>query len=171
MNIMFSCMYHLTVLPENLIPKDGSGIPRFGKQVIGRNKLAQIISDMCQDDGILGWKTGHSSKATCATSHTSQNFSGQVIKECTGNRSLESLHKYNNTGSDQQHEVSMALLPKFVSSGKKVITKENNASWANVPGPSKQQLEEIFKCPPLCWNTSTHFALSLTLSSSQSIHI
>ena len=32
------------------------------------------------------------------------------IKEHTGHRSLEALNKYKRTGSDQQHEISMALL-------------------------------------------------------------
>ena len=30
------------------LPDDGSGIPRFGKQPVGRNKLAKIIPDMCK---------------------------------------------------------------------------------------------------------------------------
>lgn len=122
-------LYYITVLPEGLdsfyhrpLPDDGSGIPRFGKQVIGRNKLAQIIPDMCKKVGIEGHKTGHSGKVTCATSLYKQNFSDQLIKERTGHRSLESLHKYKRTGSDQQFDVSMALLPAVSS---KSAGKEN----------------------------------------------
>ena len=36
-----------------------------------------------------------------------------ILKERTGHRSLEALHKYKRTGSDQQCQVSMALLPQF----------------------------------------------------------
>ena len=55
---------------------------------------------------------------TCATVLHQLNFSDQLIKECTGHRSLESLHKYKRTGSDQQHKVSMALLPPVAKRGK-----------------------------------------------------
>ena len=30
------------------LPNDGSGIPRFGKQAVGRNTLAQLIPEMCK---------------------------------------------------------------------------------------------------------------------------
>ena len=36
----------------------------------------------------------------------------------TGHRSLEALHKYKRTGSDQQYDVSMALLPPVAGTGK-----------------------------------------------------
>ncbi len=78
---------------------DGSGIPKFANQAVGRNKLAQIIPEMCQ---AAGRKTGHSGKVTCATVLYQQNFSDQLIKERTGHRSLEALHKYKRTGADQQ---------------------------------------------------------------------
>ena len=90
---------------------DGSGVPRFANQPVGRNKLSQIIPDMCKAVKISGRKTGHSGKVTCATSLYQQDFSDQLIKERTGHRSLEALHKYKRTGSGQQHKVSMALLP------------------------------------------------------------
>ncbi len=35
---------------------DGSGVPRFGKQAVGRNKLAQIIPVICKAAGIEGHK-------------------------------------------------------------------------------------------------------------------
>ena len=46
----------------------------------------------------------------CATTHYHQNVSDQLIKERTGHCSLEALN-YKLTGSDQQYDVSMALLP------------------------------------------------------------
>ena len=95
------------------LPDDGSGIPRYGKQPVGRNKLSQIIPQMCKEAGIEGRKTGHSGKVTCATTLYRQDFSDQLIKERTGHRSLEALHKYKRTGPDQQYKVSMALLPQI----------------------------------------------------------
>ena len=78
---------------------------------VGWNRLASIIPDMCKAVGIEGRKTGHSGKVTCATSLYRQNFGDQQIQELTGHRSVAALHIYKRTGPDQQHEVSMALLP------------------------------------------------------------
>ena len=50
----------------------------------------------------------------------------QLIKEYTGCRSLEALHKYKRTGLDQQYDVSMAL-PPVAEIGK-------NEGKENVPG-------------------------------------
>lgn len=93
------------------LPNDGTDVPGFGKQPVGRNVLGRIIPDMCKAAGIEGRKTGHSGKVTCATSLYHQNFEDQLIKEHTGHNSLEALHKYKRTRSDQQFQVSMALLP------------------------------------------------------------
>ena len=112
------------------LPDDGSGVPRFGNQPIGRNKLAQIIPEACTAAGIEGRKTGHSGKVTCATTLYHGNFSDQLIKERTGHRSLEALHKYKRTGSDQQFKVSMALLP-CVASGKENVPSPYRAP--NIP--------------------------------------
>ena len=100
------------------LPENGSGCARFGVQPVGRNTLAKIIPDMCKAAGIQGQKTGHSGKVTCATV---LDFSDQLIKERTGHRSLEALHKYKRTGADQQYQVSMALLPP-------VARKENKSA-------------------------------------------
>ena len=34
------------------LPDNGSGVPKFGNQPVGRNKLAKIIPDMCKAAGI-----------------------------------------------------------------------------------------------------------------------
>ena len=105
------------------LPDDGSGIPRYGKQPVGRNKLSQIIPQMCKEAGIEGRKTGHSGKVTCATTLYRQDFSDQLIKERTGHRSLEALHKYKRTGPDQ---VSMALLPQIDGKENKKLCMDAN---------------------------------------------
>ena len=68
---------------------------------------------MCKAAGIEGRKTGHSGRVTCATVLYHNDFSDQLIKERTGHRSLEALHKYKRTSSDQQYIVSKALQPQF----------------------------------------------------------
>ena len=94
------------------LPNDNTNIPRFAKQAVGRNTLSQLISKMCKAAGIEGHKTGHSGKVTCATVLYQSDFGDQLIQERTGHRSLEALHKYKRTNSDQQYKVSMALEPK-----------------------------------------------------------
>ena len=64
----------------------------------------QIIPEMCRAAGIEGQKTGNSCKVTCATVLYQQEFLDQLIKERTGHRSLEALHKYKLTGADEQFQ-------------------------------------------------------------------
>ncbi len=101
------------------MPNDAAGTLRFAKQTVGRNTLAKLIPNMCKAAGIEGYKTGHSGKVTCATTLYRQGFSDQLIKERTGHRSLEALHQYKRTGSNQQHELSLALGPPTHTSVKK----------------------------------------------------
>ena len=61
---------------------------------------------------IEGRKTGHSGKVTYATALYQNDFSDQLICKRTGHRSIEALHRYKHTSSDQEHAVSLVLLPK-----------------------------------------------------------
>ena len=89
---------------------------------------------------------------TCATVLHQLNFSDQVIKEHTGHHSLESLHKnkHKRTGSDQQHKVSMALLPPLAKRG-----KEND---------SDDDFEPLKKHPKL-WDVEGIFPQSTNVAS------
>ena len=57
-------------------------------QVVGRNRLSNIIPDMCEVAGSEGRKTGHSGKVTCDASLYQQDFGDQLIKEQSGHCSL-----------------------------------------------------------------------------------
>ena len=70
------------------LPDDGSGVPRFGNQPVGRNKLVKIIPDMCKAAGIQGRKTGHSGKVTCAIVLHQLNFSDQLIEDIVFTRNF-----------------------------------------------------------------------------------
>ena len=85
----------------------------------------KLSQEMCKLAGIEGWKTGHSGKVTCATTLYHQNFSDQLIKERTGHRSLEALHKYKRTGADQQYKGAMALLPKIATKEKTPVLDDS----------------------------------------------
>ena len=123
---------HLLYLPQGVdhfccrpLADNGSGIPHYGKQPVGRNMQAKIITEMCKQAGIEGQKTDHSGKVTCATTLYHQNFRDQLIKERTGHGSLEALHKYKWTGADQQYEVSMALLSKTATEEKTPVLDDS----------------------------------------------
>jgi len=55
---------------------------------------------------------------SCSTVLYQKNFSDHLIKNYTGLSSLEALHKYKRTGSDQQQQVSMALLLQLAKTEK-----------------------------------------------------
>ena len=67
----------------------------------------------------------------CATTLYRQDFSDQLIKERTGHRSLEAIHKYKRTGPDQQYKVSMALLPQIDGKENKKLYGCRNCMDAN----------------------------------------
>ncbi len=107
------------------ISNDATGTPRFAKQPIGHNKLAKLIPDTCKAGGIEGLKTGHSGRVTCAATLNRKGLSGQLVRERTGHRSLETLHKYKRTGSEQQQELSLALAPTTTKEMPLAVEKEN----------------------------------------------
>ena len=132
------------------LPNDSTCLPKFSKQLVGRNTLSHLISKMCKNAGIEGHKTGHSGKVTCATVLYQNDFSDQLIKERrTGHRSLDALHKYKRTGTDQQYKVSMALEPKFRSEKENDVKKikENDSDDDDdfVPRKKKQKVSRDIK--------------------------
>ena len=125
------------------LPDNGSGVPRFGSQPVGRNMLSKIIPDMCKEAGVQGRKTGHSGKVTCATVLYHAKFDDQLIKERTGHRSLEALHKYKRTSSDQQREVSKALLPSVAKQCNKEDSDDDFEPPKKVPKIEKQVRKDV----------------------------
>ena len=123
---------------------------RYGKQPVGRNKLAKIIPDKWKQAGIDWRKTGHSGKVTRATTLHRQNFEDQLIKEYTGHRSLEVLHKYKHTESDQQYEVSMAQLP-MINSKLGALDKESTIEKPASDGKENKPGEAV---KPTCKSNS-----------------
>ena len=59
-----------------------SGLLRFGKQAVYRKKQYYWPDLYLKCARLLGYKTGHSGKVTCAATLYQQNFSDQLIKEC-----------------------------------------------------------------------------------------
>ena len=61
---------------------------------IGRNKLSQMVSEMCKLANISGHKTNHSLRATGATELYKAEVPEKIIQERTGHCSLECLRMY-----------------------------------------------------------------------------
>ncbi len=101
-----------------LIPDEGpfyrkplKGIPpKFGSQVVGRNKLAGLVKEMCTMAGFKGNFTNHSGKVTCATRLFEHNIDEQLIKRQTGHRS-DSVRQYKRPNSDHDKKISSILQP------------------------------------------------------------
>ena len=69
------------------------------------------------------------------------NFCDQQIKERTGHRSLEALHKYKGTSSDQLYEVSMALNPSTNETCKKSDSSLTDLEVDDFKPPVSQKMK------------------------------
>ena len=76
---------------------------------IGRNKLSQMVPEICKLGNISGHKTNHSLRATGATELYEAEVPEKIIQERTGHRSLECLRMYERTSDKQQRAVSNIL--------------------------------------------------------------
>ncbi len=63
---------------------------------IGRNKLSQMVHEICKIGNISGHKTNHSLRATGATELYTAEVPEKIIEERTGHRSIEGLRLYMN---------------------------------------------------------------------------
>jgi len=86
--------------------------------ILDLEAFAKLSTPRCSDCMLAACKV------TCATTLYREGFSDQLIKEQTGHRSLEALHQYKRTGSQQQQDLSMALGPS-ISGMKPNFDKEN----------------------------------------------
>lgn len=130
----------------------------FAMQPIGRQKLANTVSDLAKQAGLTGKVTNHSLRATCASRLYRQSVDEQLICEKTGHRS-NAVRGYKRTSSDQMKEMSAILYgnkkrrietvsvpPKSPShDDSKVETSANTGD--NVPIDSKG---------PICVNVHVH---------------
>ena len=93
----------LTALPANPVG------PWFSTVPVGRNELARMVSQMCEDAGIKGHKTNHSLRATAASELFCANVPEKIIQERTGHRSLTALRTYEHI-TEQQHQVVSSIM-------------------------------------------------------------
>ena len=112
------CIVVIYTIFFDLIPKTGpfyrkplkGSPPKFGSQVIGRNKLAGLMKEMCSLAGFNGNFTNHSGKVTCATRLFQSNIDEQLIMCQTGYRSA-AVRQYKRPTADHDKQIAAILQP------------------------------------------------------------
>ena len=95
---------------------------------IGRNKLSQMVPEICRLGNIQGHKTNHSLRATGATELYEAEVPEKIIQERTGHRSLECLRMYERTSERQQQAVSNILSSSSQSTYQAQLAQINSHS-------------------------------------------
>ena len=83
----------------------------FSAVPIGKNTLSTIVKTTCEEAGIVG-KTNHSLRATGASTMFAAGVPERIIQEVTGHRSIEALHSYERTSTEQLGNVAEVLAAK-----------------------------------------------------------
>ena len=77
----------------------------YFNNLVGVNKLKEVIKELCKQAGILGYFTNHSLRSTCATSLYRANIDEQLIQEVTGHHSL-AVRSHKKTSDEECRMVS-----------------------------------------------------------------
>ena len=94
--------------PVSKLSADPSS-PWFTKSPIGKNRLGEMLKEMCRDPGIAGNYTNHSLRAYGATTLFQAGCSEKLLQQRTGHRSLEALRQYERTSQSQLLDVSNVM--------------------------------------------------------------
>lgn len=96
----------------------------FAAQALGHNTLSTMVQKMCQNAGIVGYKTNHSLRATTASRLFHNGVDEQLIMERTGHHSLDGIRSYKRTSTDQVIALSDILNAPHTKKRKEEITKQ-----------------------------------------------
>ena len=80
----------------------------YSAQPLGRHKLANVVSDLCKQGGLHGFRTNHSLRASAATRLYHAGVDEQLISEVTGHRS-NAIRNYKRTTATQKRNISDIL--------------------------------------------------------------
>ncbi len=83
--------------------------PWFSPVPVGKNMLATMLKNMCNEAQIDGRKANHSLHSTGASELFQAGVPEKIIKERTGHHSLEALQTYERTTTEQQQAISDIL--------------------------------------------------------------
>jgi len=77
----------------------------FCRSPVGRHTLSSVVSTICAEAKIGGYRTNHSLRATAATRLFDANVDEQLITEVTGHRS-SAVREYKRTSNEKRQKVS-----------------------------------------------------------------
>ena len=82
----------------------------YSKVPIGHNMLSKMVSHLCSDAGILGFKTNHSLRVTSATRLFHSGVDEQLIMSHTRHRSVDAgVRTYKRESQEQKRSLSNIL--------------------------------------------------------------
>ena len=84
-------------------------LPWFTKSPIGKNQLSEMLKEMCKDAGISGNFTNHSLCAYVASTLFQAGCNEKLIKQRTGQRTIDALQQYERTSHSQLLDVSNVM--------------------------------------------------------------
>lgn len=116
------------------------GVIKYGNQVVGINKLKNMIKVICERAGLKGNFTNHSGKRTCATQLYIAGVDEQEIMLRTGNRSEKSVRKYKQSCPEIQNKVAVILDPP-----------QPDYSKCAVSDNSRRTVKILFQIRFQCW--------------------
>ena len=80
----------------------------YAAQPLGRHKLATVVSTLCNDEGLHGYRTNHSLRTSAATRLYQAGVDEQLITEVTGHRS-NAARNYKRTTTAQKRKISEVI--------------------------------------------------------------
>ncbi|XP_061180579.1 uncharacterized protein LOC133189188 [Saccostrea echinata] len=93
------------------LPATSEVLIRYGNQVVGINKLKNLMRIICTEGGLQGNYSNHSGKRTCATQLYMSGVEEQQIMDRTGHRSQAGVRKYKRSSAQMEANVSKILDP------------------------------------------------------------
>lgn len=85
----------------------------YSSKPLGHNTLTKTIGRLCEEAGIMGYKTNHSLRATTATRLYQSGVDEQLVMERTGHRSLDGVRSCKRTSNEQLEALSDILNRKI----------------------------------------------------------
>ena len=80
----------------------------FTTQQLGRHKLSPVVSKLCKEAGIVGYRTNHSLRASAVTKMYDNEVDEQLICEVTGHRS-NAVRGYKRTSDKLKRKVNCVV--------------------------------------------------------------
>ena len=133
----------------------------YSKVPIEHNTLSKMVSRLCSDAGILGFKTNHSLRVTSAT-HSGADE--QLIISRTRHRSVDGVHTYKWESQEQKRSLSNVL--NAASNGQPVQFAAKKPKLDLVDTENRGQSINHFNTQ----HASTHTAASFNFTGCSSFH-